>query len=349
MHRFLHQAWIGENGFFRYLATTFAVVLSTFFAGFVAVPLFDLQPTGSGAISPEAFGLDPVSFLAFATMPFVFVFGMLYFCMRVLHRRPFASLVAPDGVDWSRIAVAGGAWAALSLVALGVSTALDPGSVRFVWEPNAFASLLLVAGLLIPIQASAEELLFRGYYLQGFGRLFRSGWGALLVTSVVFGLLHGANAEVAEHGWALAMPFYVGFGVLLGALTLVDNRMELALGVHVANNLFGTVVATSPESSLPTPALLRLQEPALSVESLVGWAVMALAFAGLMAARYGWTWADARDALGRVSPPEVEAPDAEAPEAESSDAEAPEAESPDADPPDPQTSSEDPRVLADEG
>lgn len=307
MNRFLQQAWVGENSVWRYVLTTVAIVLAAIFSGVVAVPLFGIQPTGdTTTMSPEAFGLDGVTFLAFAVMPFLFAFAMLWFCMRVLHRRSFASLVTPDRIDWRRIGVSGGVWGGIAAASLGVSALFDPDSIRLVFEPNALARLFVVAVLLIPIQAVTEELLFRGYYMQGFSRLCGFGWAGVLLTSVIFGLLHGANAEVAAYGWALSMPYYIGFGVLLGVLTLVDQRMEIAIGIHVVNNLFGTVVATSPESSLPTPALFRLQGPILSVESLLLWGATSILFAFLMSRTYGWTTEDLHRALGRVRAPEPE-------------------------------------------
>jgi membrane protease YdiL (CAAX protease family) len=272
------------------------------------VPLLEalgasLDPEAARA-TPEALGIGRVAFFAIALLPFVFVFLLLWGCLRVLHQRPLRSLVAPGRVDLERIVWAGGTWGGLMVAtALATLAVTPPGDYRFVFEPGPFFQLLALALLLIPIQAGTEELLVRGYMMQGLARWLRTGWIALVATSVLFGALHGANTEVAVHGALLTMPYYMGFGLLMGSLTLVDDGLEMALGIHVANNLFGTVLVTSPESSLPTPALLQTQTTALSASSFLLWVATAAVFVGLAARRYGWTWADVTRALGTVEPP----------------------------------------------
>ena len=108
---------------------------------------------------------------------------------------------------------------------------------------------------MIPIQTSAEELLFRGYLLQGFGVLFKNRWLPLILTSVLFGGLHYANPEVDQFGLGI-MFYYIGTGFFLGIITLVDEGLELALGFHAANNLFGALLMSSEWSAFQTDAIL---------------------------------------------------------------------------------------------
>jgi hypothetical protein len=305
MHRFLHLAWRGQSGWERYVLTLVVAAVALLLSGFATAAGLDaLGATTGGGFTPEGLGIDPVAFLVVALAPFPFVLAALWGCLRGLHRRGLRSLVTPDRrVDAGRLATGAVAWAAVGLAITAGEVAAAPESYRFVVEPGPLAQLTAVAAVLVPLQAATEELFLRGYLLQGAAQGLRRGWAALCATSLLFGVLHGGNAEVAAHGWALAMPYYVGFGLLLGGITLVDDRLELAIGVHVANNLVGTVVVTSPESSLPTPALLRRQAPELSPEALALWGVGAAVFAAAMARRYGWTGRDLRRALGRVAPP----------------------------------------------
>ena len=71
-----------------------------------------------------------------------------------------------------------------------------------------------------------------------------------------FGLAHSANPEVAEMGY-LVMIFYVGTGLLLGIMTLMDDGLELALGFHLGNNLMAALLITSDWSALQTDAIFR--------------------------------------------------------------------------------------------
>ena len=101
---------------------------------------------------------------------------------------------------------------------------------------------------------SAEELLFRGHLLQALGLRTRRTWLLVGISALVFGAMHMANTEVGA-GPALIFTYYVGFGAFLALITLRDNRLELAIGAHAANNLFVALVvnATTPRC-LPAPS-----------------------------------------------------------------------------------------------
>jgi membrane protease YdiL (CAAX protease family) len=77
----------------------------------------------------------------------------------------------------------------------------------------------------------------------------------LFITSLIFGVLHGSNPEVDKLG-PVMMIFYIGTGLVLGIMTLMDDGLELALGFHAANNMFTAVLVTSDWSALQTDALL---------------------------------------------------------------------------------------------
>ena len=194
------------------------------------------------------------------------------------------------------------------LATLGVETLVAPGELNITFEWKPFLYLLLLAGVLIPIQASVEELVMRGYLMQGAARALGSGWAAVLVSSLLFGLLHWANPEVASFGAGLMMVYYMGFGAFMALVALADDRLELAMGIHIGNNLFGTVIVTFPESVLTTPALIRLESMAPTPGTLLTWGAVALVFAVLMAQRYDWTWRGFVKRLGPVAPPDDAAP-----------------------------------------
>jgi membrane protease YdiL (CAAX protease family) len=51
------------------------------------------------------------------------------------------------------------------------------------------------------------------------------------------------------------LTFFV-LGAFLAWISLKDGSLELAIGVHAANNLVAGLVVTFPDSVLPTPAIL---------------------------------------------------------------------------------------------
>lgn len=307
MSEFLREAWRGKSSGGRY-GLTIALFLFAFIVANVVTVVLLIGLGGeipaSGEMSPEAFGMSRLTFLMVLLSSFAVLGAALLLIVRVVLQRPAMSLITPDHqLDWGRLWLSGGVWAALMASMIGVGVALDPESAEFVFEPRAFLGLVVVAGIGITIQATTEELIFRGYLAQMTARWLKQGWVAILLPALGFAALHGANPEVASFGWKVMMPYYLGMGLLLGIVTLVDDRAEIAIGVHVANNLVGSLLVTFPESALQTPALIRLDSMDPGAGTLVAWYAMAAVFVAVMVRRYGWTWADLRRALGRVEPP----------------------------------------------
>jgi membrane protease YdiL (CAAX protease family) len=132
-----------------------------------------------------------------------------------------------------------------------------------------FVILVFVSLVFIPFQTSFEELLFRGYLMQGIGLLFKNAWVPLFLTSVGFGLLHAFNPEVEKLG-PMILLYYIGTGFLFGVITLMDQGTELALGMHAANNIVAAMIVTVDWAVFQTDALLIDQsEPSLGVEMLL--------------------------------------------------------------------------------
>ena len=141
----------------------------------------------------------------------------------------------------------------------------------------------------MPIQSSLEEYIFRGYLMQGFATLFRSRWGALLLTSLVFGSLHLFNPEVEKLGYGV-MIYYIGTGLFLGILTLMDEGIELALGFHAANNLTTALLVTSSWTAFQTESILiDISEPSLGGEIFISLFLIYPLFLFLMSNKFNWS------------------------------------------------------------
>ena len=202
--------------------------------------------------------------------------------VRLVHDRGLLTLLTP----WRRFSVKRllegcGWWFLLQGVSLGLAWVLDPSGGRFhpdlvkLWP---FAALALV---LTPLQIAGEELTFRGYFLQGLGWLTRRPLPLCLLSGLLFMLPHLANPEMNYGTLPMALT-YGALGMFLALITLRDNRLELALGVHLANNLFAIVVAHPEVSALPTPSLFTVRDvdpwPSLAVFLVVALAFYLLAF-----------------------------------------------------------------------
>jgi len=230
--------------------------------------------------------------LTFACILFGFAvfFITAIFCIKLIHGRSWQQVInGTSKVRWSRFFFGFIVWGVISLVMFAVSYMMEPEALRFRFEPVNFFILLVLAVIFIPIQASSEEFLFRGYITQGFASWTKNRWLALLIPSLLFGLMHSFNPEIKEYGYWPMMTQYVLLGLLLGFMTLMDDGIELAMGVHTVNNLFGSVLITFKGSALQTYALFEATEinPAKEILPLVVTGIVILA---IFAAKYNWNF-----------------------------------------------------------
>ena len=165
---------------------------------------------------------------------------------------------------------------------------MSPQDYEWNFKPIPFLVLLLISIVLIPIQTTVEELIFRGYLIQGFGLLFKNRWLPLLVTSVLFGLLHIWNPEIEKLGINL-LWYYIGTGIFLGIITLMDEGVELALGFHAANNLVTALMVTASWTAFQTESLLiDNAEPSLGKELIITLVVIYPILAFIYGKKYKW-------------------------------------------------------------
>ncbi len=206
--------------------------------------------------------------LAMNLLPFAFLLGLLFLLVKFLHQRSILSLTTSRmKIDWKRVFFSFLLIVVITVVSFALSYYSDPSQVVWQFDPVKFAILLVISLLLFPLQIGLEEYLFRGYMMQHIGVFVKNRWFPLILTSVLFGVFHGANPEVAEMGWII-MVFYIGTGLLLGIMTLMDEGLELALGFHLGNNLMAAILVTSSWSALQTDALFTYTAEEASSEIL---------------------------------------------------------------------------------
>ncbi len=248
--------------------------------------------------------------LAANLLPFAFLLGLLFLFVKFLHQRSLLSLTTTrKKIDFKRVFFAFSLIAIITIFSFGLSYYLDPTNIELQFDPVKFTILLIVSLLLFPLQVGLEEFLFRGYLMQQIGILVRNKWFPLLITSVIFGIFHGANPEVGELG-PVIMIFYIGTGLLLGIMTLMDDGLELALGFHFGNNFLAATLVTAEWTALQTDAIFIYTGDSggnTILEIILPVFIIYPIFLLILAKRYKWT--DWKNRLfGKVDPPEEEVP-----------------------------------------
>jgi membrane protease YdiL (CAAX protease family) len=274
-NQYLEQARQGKNEFWRYILTILAVVWVAIIAQLIVASVAFIA---EGTININQF--SPMATLLVTMIPFPCALLALWGGLRLLHKRPLISLINPSGnILWKRALFSGVVWFVLSALTDVIFSLINPSD--YVWSFNfkKFLPYFIAAVLLIPIQTSTEELFFRGYFTQWMGRFSKGIWLPLIIPSIVFMLLHSLNPEVTAYGFLLTMPLYLGIGLLLGWLTLRSQGIEMAIGLHAANNLYAALIVTFPSSALPSPALFSINkyDPVYGLIALAGMTVVYLA------------------------------------------------------------------------
>jgi len=284
---YILQALKGKNNWWRVFIVCFPFV-SLFGLSFLVFILFPDITTNT-----EIFGnknLDLVLMLSQFGFLLVVFFALFYF----LHQRSIVTLTTSRSkIDFKRILFAFLLVSVLQILFFVVSYSIDNTNIEWNFDASKFALLFLIGLLFFPVQIGFEEYFFRGYLLQQIGISTKSVWIPLIITSVFFGLVHGANPEVAEVGMKM-MIFYIGTGFFLGLITILDDGLELALGFHFANNFIAATLITSDFSALQTDAVFRytgeINKEDLFNETMISMLVMYPIFLFIFGMIYKWKW-----------------------------------------------------------
>ena len=265
---FFSKAKEGDNNPLMYLL---GVVLSfgAYFVGQVPlllVSMYAIRKQGVGSETLEDFmatmdfsvlNIDKNVGLMLLICMFVFAMGGLYFAVRI-QKKIFKNLISPNAaIDYSRIIYGFVIWIVLGLVTELINYSLNPMDYTFQFSPGPFIILLIISLVLLPIQTSFEELFFRGYLMQGIALVKNNKLIVMFVTSILFASVHGTNPEIKEYGVGIMMTYYILAGMFLALVTVMDGRLELALGIHAATNIYGTVISSYGGGVLQTDSLMR--------------------------------------------------------------------------------------------
>lgn len=299
---YIAQAFNILHDWWRYLVGVFIVVIAVIIGQlpFTAAVFYKAYKNGDGLA-----GLDETKMMTLLEpnlnlflMLLSFAVGLvgLFVVVKYLHNQSIRHLTTTrKRIDWSRFWFVFILWGVLSSGLVLADYFLTPEDYVFNFKLVPFLILCLVAVLLVPLQTSFEEYLFRGYLMQGIGVLVKNRWIPLIITSLVFGLLHIANPEVDKLGYVI-MVYYIGTGLFLGIMTLMDEGLELALGFHAANNLFTALLVTADWTAFQTHSIFKdMSDPEMMGigEIFVPVFIIFPILLFILAKKYKWTnWKD---------------------------------------------------------
>src|SRR6478609_7896611 len=203
---FLEQGINGNNKFWKYILGLIFIIGTNFLGQMPMVALVLYQTSVKGKIYPSdedaiLHFFEPNLNLVLLLIPFVFTLGGIYLAVRFLHHQKMLTIVtAREKIDWKRVGYSFCIWSLFTAISTLVMCYQNPSDFKINFQLVPFLILVVIATLLVPIQTSVEELIFRGYLMQGFANLSKNKWIPLLMTSTIFGLMHLFNPEVTKLG-----------------------------------------------------------------------------------------------------------------------------------------------------
>jgi membrane protease YdiL (CAAX protease family) len=294
----LESSFTGKNNFWRYVVMFAVVFLVSNSIG--ALPLF-LAALLKSLSNPDllshfaahpndlsVLGLNSNTILVMMLFPFIT--GLIAFVLLVKPlngRTPKNTINGTSSVRWKHFFISAFIWLILSFAYLFFYLRAEPGNFSINNKSISLIALSLISVLLIPFQAAFEEVLFRGYLMQGFAAMVRNRWFPLIMTSLLFGLMHALNPEVKEYGFFTMMPQYFVFGLIFGITTILDDGIEAAMGAHTANNVFLCIMVTNPSSALQTQALY-IQQNVYPWTEFAGLVVSGIVFIVILKMVFKW-------------------------------------------------------------
>lgn len=221
-------------------------------------------------------------------LPFSLVFFTLLICLTKIHKLPLlAVFTSRKTFDWKRFFIAFTWWSFMVVAFTGIELLLHK-NFHLVFNAQKFFTLFLLSIILLPLQTSSEELIFRGYILQGIKSLTGSILTPILVSGFMFGMMHIANPEIAKIGYHILI-YYITVGVVLGAIVYYDSGLELSLGFHAANNLITALLITADWQAFQTDAIIvDSNPPGNGILSMLLALSMLFAFFLLLNKKYNW-------------------------------------------------------------
>ena len=193
-------------------------------------------------------------------LPFSFIFVTLLICLTKIHQLPFLKIfTSRDKFDWKRFFVAFSLWSLMVVTVTSLELMLN-ADFEIIFNAQKFMTLFFLSIILLPIQTSAEELIFRGYVLQGVNKRTGNAILSVVISGLMFGMMHISNPEIAKMGYHILI-YYVAVGIVLGFIVYFDSGLELTLGFHAANNLITALLITSDWQAFQTDAIIKDNNP----------------------------------------------------------------------------------------
>lgn len=266
----------GKNSWKRYLSS-FIVIMLFIIVGSLPYLIIsewivntDGNPNTYYDFEKEDYvGMNPLLYFALMNSLFFFWLLGLFVAIRFIHKRKLTSLITPNRkIDWKRMGFGFITFFVILALTFIIDAMLTPGDYSFNdVRVSDFLFLFVLVLVLTPIQTTCEELFFRGYLMQLFGKWVRIPFLLSLIAGSIFGALHFSNPEMG-YSPLLVGADYLLTGIIWCYITAKTNSNELSIGAHAANNMLLGWFITMDDSAfgeIPSLFVVTNIDPAISL------------------------------------------------------------------------------------
>lgn len=231
-NNFLENTHLGTNKWWQYIASILSTILVSIIANLV---LRQIIPQIKSFLPANDFGKGLLTFLLILILFGVALICFLYSATKLHKRAGMTFISIYKKFSWWQYFGGFITWGSILFISLLVSEYQNFEAFKNNFNPENFTILLFVGFLAIGVQSFFEELIFRGYILQGLHLKIRKTNVLIIINGLLFGILHfGYGLESFLSSWI--------FGIAFALIVILQKRIEFVAGAHNANNLLLSLI-----------------------------------------------------------------------------------------------------------
>jgi len=198
-----------------------------------------LVETGVLGKDPADASLTPLTYLA-TNLAIILIAPLVLLVLGTTSGVSWRAVMATGRTfAWRRLARHLGIFAILMVLVNAVVQVVQPSPLSAFAVTGTTVALLAVIALTTPLQAAAEEIVFRGVLTAAYGSWIRALRPAL-VTGIILSSLLFAVLHTSADPWMLVN--YLGLGAGTALMALISRGLEAAIAYHVMNNVFAMTI-----------------------------------------------------------------------------------------------------------
>ncbi|MBO7496014.1 MAG: CPBP family intramembrane metalloprotease [Salinivirgaceae bacterium] len=300
---FFENAHEGKNQWLRYVAVMAIAYIAAQIPSIIYIVGLVVKKMSEGNFSPEQLSslinLNSQTGFVVLMLTFVFWFSLTWLLFKPFHKREPMTMISGDRrFRADRFFGAAGVYFIFLLIFWALLVIVRPDAFTFHFNAPKFFVGLLLAVIFVPFQTGCEELIMRGYLMQGFGLCTKSKIWALVIVTIMFALLHSNNNEVSDFGFLRAMVVYLTGSAVFGFFPVLNDGIEFSWGIHFAHNFtVFTLFAVEGNEYGSSPLFTITKDFASETLLLVSAAeiLIAVALYFIFRKKFGWNIREAFD------------------------------------------------------